>query len=127
MYYVLTLNNNSLVGVTTENPYAFNLPNVFISEMEGPVPDLNQYVWNFDTSEFERAGHIYTKRQFMSKFTFEERTTIRASTDPVVADIMNMLELAEYVSTQDTTTIQSVQYLAMTGLILPARVTEILT
>lgn len=126
MYYVLTRDDSVLIGITRDNPYTFNLPNVSIHEMDDPIPDLNQHTWNFQTGQFDRAGYIYTKREFLSKLTFEERTAIRASTDPLVQDIINMLELAEYVSIQDPATIQSVQYLAMAGLIQPARVSEIL-
>lgn len=126
MYYVITRDDSVLIGITTDNPYTFNLPNISIHEMDGAIPDLNQHAWNFQTGEFDRAGHIYTKRQFMSRFTLEERTVIRMSTDPVVIDIMNMLELAEYVSVEDTATIQSMQYLATQGLIAPNRIQEIL-
>ena len=126
MYYVITRDDNTFIGVTKHNPYTMNLPNVSIHEMDDPIPDLNQHVWNFQTGEFDRAGYIYTKRQFLSRFTLEERTAIRASADPVVIDIMNMLELAEYVSVIDPATQQSVGYLAMVGLITPQRVQEIL-
>jgi hypothetical protein len=126
MYYVITRDDSIVVGITKHNAYELNLPNVSIHEMEDPIPDLNQHVWNFQTGEFDRAGYIYTKRQFLAKFTLEERTAIRASTDPIVIDIMNMLELAEYVSVIDPTTQQGVGYLAMAGLIAPTRVQEIL-
>lgn len=125
-YWVLTRPPSTLIGVTTDNPYSFNLPDVYISEFDEAVPDLNQYVWDFDNSEFVKNGSICSKREFLSKFTLEERTAIRASQDVVVIDIVNMLELAEYVSTVDPTTIQAVQYLAMIGIITPNRIAEIL-
>lgn len=125
-YWVLYRPPATVIGVTTQNPYNFNLPDVYISAFDGPVPDLNQYVWDFDNSEFVKSGNIYSRREFLSRFTIQERSSIRASSDPIVLDIMNMLELAEYVSVVDPTTIQSVQYLAAIGLIGSNRVAEIL-
>lgn len=127
MYYVITRGDNSLVGVTPENAYAFNLPNVSIHEMDGGIPDLNEYEWNFVLNEFTPRTGIYTKKGFLAKFTLEERTVIRASTDPIVLDIMNMLNVSDYISTQDQQTIDSVYYLASVELITLARVAEILT
>ncbi len=127
MYYVLTRNGNTFIGLTKDNPYTFNIENISIHEFDGRVPDLNQYVWNYEIEDFERNGTIYTKREFLSKFTLMERSAIRASTDPIVVDIMNMLEMAEYVDVTAAETQQGVGYLALTGLIAAERVQEILT
>lgn len=127
MYYVITRDDSIVIGITTENAYEFNLPNVSIHEMDGSIPDLNQYAWDHLSGEFVRNGTVYSKREFMTKFTLNERATIRASADPVVIDIMDMLDMAEYINTQDPATIQSVQYLAMAGLIAAERVTEIIS
>lgn len=127
MYHVIT-KNGSLVGVTYNNAYSFNIPDVSIHEFEeDTLPDLNSQVWNAETEQFEQSADILTRREFLLKFSLAERIAIRASTDPVVLDIMNMLDLASYVKLTDVSTQQSVGYLASVGLILPGRVQEILT
>jgi len=128
MYYVLTRDGNTFIGVTTDNAYSFNLPNVSIHEKDGPIPDLNKYTWDFNTDEFIRStSDVYTKVEFLSRFTTSERLAARASSDMVVADLMNMLELAEYISINDPATIQGINYLAYVGILAPNRVQEILS
>ena len=68
-----------------------------------------------------------SKLEFMSRFTTEERIMIRSSTDPVVLDIMKLLELAEFVNVSDTTTQQGVGYLVHSGILSSERAAEILT
>lgn len=126
MYYVITREDNKVIGITKDDAYSFNLPNVSIHEMDGEIPDLNQNNWDFELGEFVRAGSIYTKREFLNKFTLAERSAIRASTDAIVVDIMNMLELAEYIDVVNTETQSAVGYLAMVGLIASTRIVEIL-
>lgn len=127
MYYVLTRDGNTFIGVTRDNAYAFNLPNVSIHEMDDPIPDLNQHVWDFEQGVFVPSGSVLSKREFMSLLTLTERATIRTSTDPVVIDIMSMFELAEYINKQDPATIQAIQYLAYVGLLTAERAAEVLT
>jgi len=67
-----------------------------------------------------------SKYEFLSLFTAQERIAIRGSTDLMVVDIQEMLNIALEVDLDNTVTQQSVGYLAMTGLIQPARVAEIL-
>lgn len=126
MYYVIS-KNGKLVGVTTENAYSFNLPDVSIHEFDGPIPDLNSSVWDDATETLLFNPTMITKLNFLNRFTMSERMSIRASADPIVLDIMNLLEIAEYVDVNDQNTMQGVGYLAMTGLIANARVAEILT
>lgn len=133
MYYVITRNEETLVGVTYDNAYLLNLPDVSIHEMDGAIPDLNVYRWNFELGEFVRTegvsgvSSVYSKLQFLSKFTMSERIAISASTDPIVQDIMKMFNLANYIDVDRQDTQQSVGYLAQVGLIQPSRITEILT
>ncbi len=126
-YHVIT-RDGMLVGVTTNNAYSFNLPNVSIHEFEETtIPDLNFNSWNSELEQFVPTSGIYTRREFLLKFTLPERIAIRASQDPVVVDIMNMLDLASYVSIADPATQQSVGYLASIGLINNNRIAEILS
>jgi hypothetical protein len=124
-YYVIT-RDDKLVGVTTENAYTFNLPDVSIHEFSDSVPDLNTYEWSPAAEAFVLAATHVTKLGFLNRFTMEERINIRASQNPIVIDIMNLLEVAENVSLTDPTTINSIGYLAYVGLLAPNRVAEIL-
>lgn len=125
MYYVLS-KNGVMVGVTKENAYAFNLQDVSIHEFDGDIPDLNSSTWDAASeSIINRTDHI-TRLNFLNRFTIEERITIRASTNPVVFDIMNLLEAAQFVDVNDHSTIQGVNYLASVQLLTQNRVQEIL-
>jgi hypothetical protein len=127
-YYVLTKNGNQIVGITRQSPYNLSFAGeCSIHEMDGPIPDLNQYEWDFEADDFIRLGTIYTKREFLSKFTFEERAAIRSSDNILVLDLMDMLELADYISVEDPETIQGINFLAYVGLIAAPRITEILS
>lgn len=125
MYYVIS-KNGLLVGVTTENAYSFNLPDVNIHEFDGLIPDLNSMVWNSDSESFVGSGEILTQLAFLNRFTMQERLAIRASTNPIVSDIMKLLEVANFISVKDSSAIQSVYYLASIGLIDQTRISEIL-
>lgn len=125
-YYVLTL-NGVLVGVTHADPYSFNLPGVSIHEFDGTIPDLNTHTWDDTVEDLVGSSLKLSRLAFISRFTVQERLGIRASADPVVKDIINMLEVAEFIDVTRTDTIQSVYYLATVGLIASARIPEILS
>ena len=125
-YHVIT-RDDKLVGVTTENAYTFNLPDVSVHEFAESVPDLNTHTWDPLTETFILASTHVTKLGFLNRFTMEERINIRASTNPIVIDIMNLLEVAENVSLTDPTTINAIGYLSYVGLLAPSRVSEILS
>ncbi len=132
MYYVITRNDDTLVGVTYDNAYLLNLPDVSIHEMQESIPDLNVMRWDFELGDFvKREGvegtTVYSKLQFLSKFTMPERIAIATSTDLVVQDIMKMFNLANYIDVSRPDTQQSVGYLAQVGLIQPSRIAEILS
>lgn len=126
MAYHVISRDGILVGVTKENAYNFNLPNVSIHEFEEDIPDLNTSVWDFETETLVAQSGMVTKLTFLNRLTVPERLGIRASTDPIVNDIIKLLEVADFVNTSDISTIQGVNYLAMVGLIAPTRVAEIL-
>jgi len=67
-----------------------------------------------------------TKLQFLRLFTTGERIAIRASTDPVIVDFMQLLDLAQDVRLDDPDTVQGVHYLESEGLIAAGRAAEIL-
>lgn len=126
MYYILSL-NDEFIGIALASPYALNIPNISISEVDGTIPDLNTNTWNSELGEFVERTDKVTKLKFLSRFTLQERIAIRASIDPVVVDIMSLMEAAEYVSLVDPNTIQGIQYLALVGLLTSIRVQEVLS
>lgn len=127
MYYVLT-RDGLLVGVFFTSPYQLSLGDITVHEFDGPVPDLNIYKWDDELGELVRNenSRSLTRLQFTNRLTISERIAASASTDPVVADIMRMLTIAEYVNLDDPTTIQAMQYLTLVGIVDSNRLTEIL-
>lgn len=94
---------------------------------DGPVPDLNTSKWNPDTLSLDpMSTSTLTRLEFMNRFTPQERIAVRTSPDPMAADIMNILAIAEFVDPQDPTTVQAISYLASVGLIAQNRVEEVL-
>ena len=67
-----------------------------------------------------------TKLQFLRLFTTAERIAIRASSDPVIVDFLQLLDLAQDVRLDDPDTVQGVHYLEAEGLIAHGRAHEIL-
>lgn len=122
-YHALYLDDGTLVGVTNQEPVA--LPGVSIKEID-TVPNLASSVWNIETLEFVRNSALYSKLEFMTRFTIQERLAAKSSTDPVVQDVLNLLNLAEFVDITDSNTINGVMYLAYVGIITQQRAVEIL-
>lgn len=124
MWYILNKDAN-LVGITNESPS--QLEGVSVISREDPVIDLNKYVWDTDLLDFKQKSVQLTKLEFLSRFTMEERIAMRSSTDPILADIVKLVEIAEFIDLGDTQTQQSVGYLGMIGILSPTRVTEVLS
>lgn len=94
--------------------------------------DLSNYDWDKINLTFVQKTNIsiriLTKLQFLSKFTLQERIAIReaAKTDPIVYDILELLNLSTEVNLDDPICIQSVQYFYSVNLLSNQRVSEIL-
>ena len=123
-YYILYTQELELVGLTINDPIA--LPGVSIKQVNDPVPDLNKSVWDSNTQSFVHTTAQLTRLEFLTRFTASERIAIRASTDPIVIDFMELLNLATYIDLGDQNTIDGVNYLASQNLIAAGRVAEIL-
>lgn len=123
-YYILYTQELELVGVTINPPIA--LPGISIKQVDEPVPDLNKSAWDSDTQSFVHITAQLTRLEFLTRFTASERIAIRASTDPIVIDFMELLNLASFVDVGDQNTIDGVNYLASQNLIAAGRVAEIL-
>lgn len=79
----------------------------------------------FPQPEIQREVQL-TKLQFLRRFTTAERIAIRASTNPVIVDFMQLLDLALDVRLDDPDTVTGVQYLESLTLIGAGRAAEIL-
>jgi hypothetical protein len=85
--------------------------------------------WNPATLDFDPlpAPEVVMSRiDFMRRFTPAERVSIRASTDPYVRDIEELLRAADTVSLSHPDTQQGIGYLMHIGLLSPERGAEIL-
>jgi hypothetical protein len=115
-------------------------PSGEITEYDATLPDPEhlQAGWRLeqiiiataspDAPEPVPTGRTMTKLEYLRRFTQEERITIRtvAASNPVLADYMALLELAQEVDTNDPDTQAAVQMLEGAGLIAAGRGVEIL-
>jgi hypothetical protein len=124
MAYTVLYTDEGLVGITNGPVQA--LPGVSYLTLDEAAPDLNTHVWDNDTRAFYRVATQLSKREFLARFTMEERGAIRSSTNGIVADLMFLLDAATYVDLTDPTLQQGVGYLSVVGLIAPERVAVIL-
>ena len=67
-----------------------------------------------------------TQLAFLRRFTAPERIAIRASTDPIIQDFLQLVSLAQDILVTDPDTQMGVGYLVQQGFIAPERVAEIL-
>lgn len=126
-YYVLYDGDKNLQGIHPGPQLPPLPPGISYETKDGPIPDLNRHVWNPETLTLDpMSGATVTRMEFMSRFTPAERIAVRTSTDPMAADIMNLIEVAEFIDPKDPRTTQAIQYLASVGLIPANRVEEVL-
>ncbi len=79
----------------------------------------------YDGTSFSKAPYVpviqpVTRLEFLRRFTPEQRIAIRASTDPVIIDGRELLDLAQEVRADDPDTIRYVRYLEQQGFITAA-------
>lgn len=122
-WYVLT-RGTEMIGVTLDAPHDKNLPDVSIHEMQGVIPDLNFYSWNYELDMFK--CDMFTRVQFFAKFTIAEMLAIRNSSDVIVQGIIERLDTQNYVDVTNALNIESINYLKQIGILTEARVLEIL-
>ncbi len=68
-----------------------------------------------------------TRLQFLRRFTIAERISLRASTDPIVADAMHLLEMAGEGLFDDADAVAFLGYAVQNGYLPPERARDILT
>lgn len=125
-YYVL-VKDGVMQGLMLEDPYGLPLEGYTISKIESAFPDLNTHEWSTEAGDFVRKTTTMSKLSFLNRFTLQERMTARASTDPVIVDILKMLDLAEIVDLNYPPTIQGIQYMASLGILTAERAVEVLS
>jgi hypothetical protein len=78
---------------------------------------LKLYILRNKTPEEMRK--VWTAYEFLTRFTQQERATLRAAsaTDPLVADFSQLLGAAQEVVSDDPVTIQAMDYLVYAGYI----------
>lgn len=71
---------------------------------------------------------VMSKLEFLQRFTQPERIAIRAhlADDPVIADVNQLMELADAIDVADPDTVNYVGYLARKGYIAQSRVATLL-
>lgn len=89
------------------------------------------WLWNGDSFAQpapDPASPVMSRLAFMRRFTMQERIAIRAAvpTDPVLADVNALLELAQEVSLDDPDTQMAIGYMTQLGILTAERAAEIL-
>jgi len=128
-YYVYEQGTNKLLELSDFPIPEPKYQGEFYAHSELTVAEIQAgYNWDDTEGTWEPKDHRLSKLEFLERFTMQERIAIRMAvdSDPVVADIMGMLELTSDVDLMRVDTQQSVGYLAQVGLIAPERVAEIL-
>ena len=134
MYYVAynTSLGNALVGIST-SMFSSIPDGITIEQHEGDIPDMTKKYWNTSLLKFEdlNSSRWVTPTEFMRKFTFEERLTIRAleaDGDLVIKDALELMKgTKDGVNLDDPDVEKTLQYLAyVKSAITPDRIQEIL-
>jgi len=85
----------------------------------------------YDGQNFSKAPYVHvivpvSRLEFLRRFTPEQRIAIRASTDPVIIDAHELLDIATEIAADDPDTIRYVRYLQQQGFISAADADRIL-
>lgn len=124
-FYVLT-KDQIPVSISFVSPFPVTDPSVSAHTFDETFPDLNVCSWNPELEKYEETGAKLSKLGFLKRFTLQERIAIRNSQDPVVKDIMELFNAAEFIDVLDASTQQAVAYLVDALLITAERAQEIL-
>jgi hypothetical protein len=126
--------------VSSNNPKA----KVYLPVVEDTMPTPNEYqtidinyiieenrvikLYVLRNKTAEEMRKIWTAYEFLTRFTQQERATLRAAgqTDPLVADFSQLLGAAQEVISDDPVTIQAMDYLVYAGYITNERRSEIM-
>lgn len=127
-YVIFNPNDGTFYGVSSFEPIGM-APDGYTYEFRSK--ELNsEVVWNSDTRDFEsKKKLIVSKLQFMNLLSLSERIQIRtaAETDPILNDIVQQLNIAEFIDLSRPDTISSLLYLQSKNILSETRVGEILS
>jgi hypothetical protein len=118
IYEVLDSNGAVVNRIILNNPTQWTPPEGHTTRLFVPNNEL--------TPEVPDIPQPLTQLAFLRRFTAPERIGIRASTDPIIQDFLQLVALAQDIQTSDPDTQMGIGYLAQQGLIAPERVAEIL-
>jgi hypothetical protein len=92
------------------------------------LPDLKAVLWDCNALCFTLKTTILSQVEFLRKFTLSERLHIRSlrDSDPIIEDILDMVDKADYVDLSDQDAINSIYYLASINVIDVTRIQQIL-
>lgn len=123
--------DNRAVDVVEQDPATLFHPD--IAKNFEPCPDFVQsgYYWYDDAwhpGPEPEYKHIYTRYEFLSRFTAAERIAIRkaAKEDPIIEDFMAMLDICDEIDVRNTDTINGIDYLILKEIIKAERRSDIL-
>ncbi|MFN4325227.1 MAG: hypothetical protein ACK4FP_05005 [Azonexus sp.] len=89
--------------------------------------DYDHTEWTPEVQPPATANQTLTKLEYLRRFTVDERVAIRAAAEqnPVLADYLQLMELATEIDTADPDTVSAVTMLEQLGLIDAGRAKEI--
>ena len=90
--------------------------------------DYQHTEWTPDAQPVAPTSHTLTKLEYLRRFTVDERVAIRAAAaqNAVLADYLQLMELAQDINTGDPDTVAAVTMLEQAGLIATGRANEVL-
>jgi hypothetical protein len=128
-YYVIChKDSGTYYGFTTNNQVTVSEDCVLDPFMEDDYP---RSTWSWDSHSrtyVKPQVSILTKREFLERFTLQERIGIRAieQSDPVVGDFMTMLNISQEVDLSNDLVKQGLLYLVSINKLSTERVQEII-
>lgn len=128
-YRLINRISGNLVDIASEAFPVERLEDGLVQDfVDEDVPDLRYYDWSPSSLAFVKNSiRALSRLEFLTRFTMEERIAARSSSDPIIKDMLSLIDLAEFINLDDPTTSQAIGYLGMVGILTPERVTEILT
>ena len=90
--------------------------------------DHIDHIERADQTAQQGGPRTLTKLEYLRRFTTDERVSIRAAAtqNPVLADYLALMELAQEINTGDADTVAAVTMLEQAGLLAAGRANEVL-
>jgi hypothetical protein len=122
MRYYIAHKDGKLLGVSnTDDCLSLEVPGVSFIEIEGTIPDLNRCTFDIKQRSLVSNSKKFTRLEFLSLFTLQERIQINSSEDPVVKDIIRLFDAADNIETTSSTTLDALNYLKSVNILTEDR------